>query len=119
MTTWTWPPASAPTACTCRPVAWLNLRPAGLEWVGASCHTRAELEQAATLGLDYALLGAVNPPPAIRSATALGWDAFADLIRALRCRSSPWAGSARTTWTRQSPRRPRRGGHPEFLAGLR
>jgi len=63
-------------------LAELNTRPA-LEWVGASCHTRNELEQAATLGLDYALLGAVNPTASHPERDALGWDAFADLIRAL------------------------------------
>lgn len=60
----------------------LNARPE-LEWVGASCHTRDELEQAAALGLDYALLGAVQPTASHPERDALGWDAFSDRVRAL------------------------------------
>lgn len=57
-------------------------RPA-FEWVGASCHCRAELERAAELGLDYALLGAVRPTLTHPDREALGWRAFADLVRDL------------------------------------
>lgn len=57
-------------------------RPA-FEWVGASCHCRAELERAAELGLDYALLGAVRPTLTHPDSEALGWRAFADLVRDL------------------------------------
>lgn len=57
-------------------------RPA-FEWVGASCHSRAELERAAELGLDYALLGAVRPTLTHPDREALGWRAFADLVRDL------------------------------------
>ena len=60
----------------------LNTRP-DLEWVGASCHTRDELEQAAALGLDYAVLGAVKPTASHPERDALGWDDFADRIRTL------------------------------------
>lgn len=48
-------------------------------WVGASCHTRAELEKAAGLGLDYALLGAVMATPTHPGEVSLGWEAFARL----------------------------------------
>ena len=65
-----------------RRLAELNTRP-DLEWIGASCHTRDELEQAAALGLDYALLGAVQPTASHPERDALGWDAFADRVRAL------------------------------------
>ena len=65
-----------------RRLAELNTRPE-LEWVGASCHTRDELERAAALGLDYALLGAVKPTASHPERDALGWDAFADRVRAL------------------------------------
>ena len=50
------------------------------EWVGASCHSRAELEQAAALELDYALLGAVRPTPSHPERAPLGWPAFGELI---------------------------------------
>ena len=59
-------------------LAELDGRPA-FEWVGASCHTRAELERAAALGLDYALLGAVKTTPSHPERAALGWKAFAEM----------------------------------------
>ena len=46
-------------------------------WVGASCHDRAELERAAALALDYALLGPVLPTPTHPGAAVLGWAGFA------------------------------------------
>lgn len=49
------------------------------EWVGASCHTRAELERCVALGLDYALLGPVQPTATHPGQPALGWPAFAAL----------------------------------------
>ncbi|KON82066.1 Nudix family hydrolase [Azoarcus sp. PA01] len=57
-------------------------RPA-FEWVGASCHCRADLERAAELELDYALLGAVRPTLTHPERETLGWRAFADLVRDL------------------------------------
>lgn len=65
-----------------RRLAALDTRPA-LEWVGASCHTRDELERAAALGLDYALLGSVQPTASHPGQHALGWDGFAELRREL------------------------------------
>lgn len=59
-----------------------TVRPA-FEWVGASCHCRAELERAAELGLDYALLGAVRPTLTHPERETLGWQAFAELVREL------------------------------------
>ncbi|MCK6392546.1 Nudix family hydrolase [Zoogloea sp.] len=59
-----------------RRLAALDTRPE-LEWVGASCHTRSELEQAAALGLDYALLGAVKPTASHPERDGIGWDGFA------------------------------------------
>lgn len=50
------------------------------EWVGASCHSRAELEQAAALEFDYALLGAVRPTQSHPERATLGWPAFGELI---------------------------------------
>lgn len=54
-----------------------------LPWVGASCHDRAELERAAALGLDYAVLGAVKPTLTHPERVSLGWEGFAGLISAL------------------------------------
>lgn len=54
-----------------------------LEWVGASCHTRDELEHVARLGLDYAVLGAVKPTATHPGQVPLGWEAFAGLVAAL------------------------------------
>ncbi|MBL8438668.1 MAG: Nudix family hydrolase [Zoogloeaceae bacterium] len=53
------------------------------EWVGASCHDRAELERAAALGLDYALMGPVGPTPTHPEASGLGWDALATALTGL------------------------------------
>jgi len=53
-------------------------RPPG-SLVGASCHDAAELDQAARLGLDYAVVGTVKPTASHPGAKPLGWDAFAAL----------------------------------------
>ncbi|MCL2643911.1 MAG: Nudix family hydrolase [Betaproteobacteria bacterium] len=52
-------------------------------WVGASCHTRAELEHAAALGFDYALLGAVKRTATHPGGGTLGWTGFAALASGL------------------------------------
>lgn len=59
-----------------------QVRP-GFEWAGASCHTRAELEHAAALGLDYVLLGPVQPTATHPGQAALGWRDFAALCAGL------------------------------------
>ncbi|MCK9259223.1 MAG: Nudix family hydrolase [Azoarcus sp.] len=61
-----------------RRLADMTRRPS-FEWVGASCHSREELEHAAALGLDYALLGPVKETLSHPGQAALGWDAFARL----------------------------------------
>jgi 8-oxo-dGTP diphosphatase len=58
----------------------LSERPAGYP-VGASCHDAAELDHAARLGLDYAVLGAVKQTASHPGATPLGWDRFEELAR--------------------------------------
>jgi 8-oxo-dGTP diphosphatase len=47
----------------------------------ASCHTRAEIERAAALNLDFVVLGPVLPTPTHRDMPTLGWDGFAALAR--------------------------------------
>jgi len=64
-------PAAALATCTQRP---------DFAWVGASCHSAAEIVRAGELGLDYALLGPVLPTPTHPEAAGLGWSRFADLI---------------------------------------
>ena len=66
--------ARALAACAARP---------DFRRVGASCHDRAELERAARLGLDYALLGPVLPTASHPGAAGLGWEEFARLVRHL------------------------------------
>jgi len=61
-----------------RRLAELDARP-DFEWVGASCHDRPELEKAATLGLDYALLGPVKPTASHPGQPTLGWERFGEL----------------------------------------
>ncbi|CAN5146327.1 Nudix family hydrolase [soil metagenome] len=47
--------------------------------VGASVHTRASIDRAADLGLDYALLGTVLPSASHPHGPVLGWRGFAEL----------------------------------------
>jgi 8-oxo-dGTP diphosphatase len=49
--------------------------------LGASCHDGKELDRAAELAVDYALLGPVNPTPSHPEARPLGWDRFGELAR--------------------------------------
>ncbi|NJD26433.1 MAG: Nudix family hydrolase [Betaproteobacteria bacterium] len=60
-------PAAALAACRQRP---------DFAWVGASCHTAAEIARAGELGLDYALLGPVLPTPTHPDNPGLGWEGF-------------------------------------------
>ena len=56
----------------------LDARPAG-DWVGASVHGQADIEQAVGLGLDYVMLGHVLPTPSHPDLPPLGWDRFTEL----------------------------------------
>jgi 8-oxo-dGTP diphosphatase len=49
--------------------------------VAASCHTREELERAMQLELDFAVLGPVKETASHAQAPALGWSAFAQMVR--------------------------------------
>jgi 8-oxo-dGTP diphosphatase len=65
---------------TARALMAAEVRPAGT-LVGASCHFSEELAHAAKLGLDYVVLGPVNPTASHPDVAPLGWDAFASLAR--------------------------------------
>jgi 8-oxo-dGTP diphosphatase len=51
--------------------------------LAASCHDRMELDRAAALGVDFALLGPVCPTITHPDRAALGWAAFAELAAGL------------------------------------
>ena len=52
-----------------------------LDWCAASCHSAAELERAALLDVDFAVLGPVQATPTHPEARPLGWDGFAASAR--------------------------------------
>jgi 8-oxo-dGTP diphosphatase len=62
--------------CTAPDLMRMPVRPAGL--AAASCHTREELDRAAALGFDFAVLGPVLEKV---DAEPLGWGRFASLVR--------------------------------------
>lgn len=67
---------------TSRRLMALSGRPVGAEyWLGASCHDKAELQQAASLRVDFAVLGPVQPTESHPGSPVLGWDGFAELSR--------------------------------------
>jgi 8-oxo-dGTP diphosphatase len=49
--------------------------------VGASCNDAAELDHAAHIGVDYALVGPVKPTGSHPGAKPLGWEGFESLAR--------------------------------------
>jgi 8-oxo-dGTP diphosphatase len=48
--------------------------------VGASCHDHEELQRAAALGLDYALLSPLRPTASHPESAPLGWTRFGELV---------------------------------------
>ncbi|MBL8510999.1 MAG: Nudix family hydrolase [Betaproteobacteria bacterium] len=58
----------------------LTARP-DLPLVGASTHSRAELEQAAALKCNFAVLGPVQPTLSHPGLPPLGWDRFAEMVQ--------------------------------------
>jgi len=58
----------------------LHERPLPAEfWVAASCHDEGELEHAAAIGVDFAVLGPVQRTRSHSTAEPLGWTGFAKL----------------------------------------
>jgi 8-oxo-dGTP diphosphatase len=49
-------------------------------WVAASCHNESELAHAAAIGVDFAVLGAVQPTASHAGTSPLGWQRFAELV---------------------------------------
>lgn len=57
--------------------------PPGMPLWAASCHDRAELEQAARLGARFALLSPVLPTASHPGEPGIGWERFAEWVRDL------------------------------------
>jgi 8-oxo-dGTP diphosphatase len=51
------------------------------DWCAASCHDESELDKAAQLDLDFAVLGPIRPTPSHPHVAALGWQRFVQLVR--------------------------------------
>lgn len=51
-------------------------------WVAASCHDAHELEHAAAIDVDFAVVGSVLPSSSHPGVPSLGWDRFAQLCAA-------------------------------------
>jgi 8-oxo-dGTP diphosphatase len=49
-------------------------------WVAASCHNEAELAEATALGLDFVVVGSVQPTASHPDQATLGWEGFAKLV---------------------------------------
>lgn len=58
----------------------LNARPEFSGWIGASCHSAAEVRHANRLGLDYVFIGTVQPTSSHPDGPVLGWDGFENLV---------------------------------------
>ena len=68
---------------TGRDLAAMRARPA-MPWVGASCHDRADLDAAASLGCDFAGFGPVAPTDSHPGAPTLGFDALGSQLTLTR-----------------------------------
>lgn len=53
-----------------------------VEWVAASCHNREELQRAAALGADFAVLSPVLPTASHPGEPTLGWKRFSACVQA-------------------------------------
>ncbi|QZA79463.1 Nudix family hydrolase [Deefgea tanakiae] len=56
-------------------------RPQGMDWVSASTHNLADLQQVDRLGLDFAFLGHVNSSQSHPNQAPLGWNEFEALCQ--------------------------------------
>jgi 8-oxo-dGTP diphosphatase len=73
-----WPQADG-VHLTAKALMESSARPAG-RVVGASCHDAREIAHAASLGLDYVVVGPVKDTPSHPGAATLGWEGFAALV---------------------------------------
>jgi 8-oxo-dGTP diphosphatase len=64
---------------TAQHLMFATLRPK-FKMVGASCHTREELEHAIALNLDFAVVGSINATPSHDRHPGIGWEKFQTLI---------------------------------------
>lgn len=53
------------------------------QWLSAACHSVEELQQAAAIGVDFAVLSPVLPTLSHPEAATLGWEAFAAAVAAV------------------------------------
>ncbi|SFD24715.1 8-oxo-dGTPase [Thiohalospira halophila DSM 15071] len=67
-----------------RRLARMEERPANLAWVGASCHSAADLARAEEVGADFALLSPVAPTASHPGTEPLGWAGFGRLVAGAR-----------------------------------
>ncbi|NJD88461.1 MAG: Nudix family hydrolase [Betaproteobacteria bacterium] len=74
-----WPQADG-VHLTSKALMEARARPAG-RVVGASCHDAREVAHAASLGLDYVVVGPVKATASHPGAALLGWEGFAALVR--------------------------------------
>ena len=65
---------------TAAQLARLENRPS-LPWCAASCHMAAEIEHAARIGIDFAVLGPVHATPTHPDSNPLGWENFSVLAQ--------------------------------------
>ena len=65
---------------TARQLAQVTERPCDMDWVSASTHNLADLQQVERLGLDFAFLGHVNATQSHPDEAPLGWSGFEPLV---------------------------------------
>ncbi len=77
----------------------LKKRPLGADfWVSASCHSPAELDHAARVGVDFVVLGPVRATASHPQAVPLGLDRFRDWVRDVPLPVYALGGMAPADW---------------------